>query len=211
MTGNDVAARLGAQTRRRQRGDHDLNPGFEPSGIHNPAAVLVPLVDYGDRLNVLLTRRAEHLHRHANQIGFPGGRLEDIDGDPATFEAAVAGALRETEEEIGLPSEAVAVMGGLDVYITRTGFDVTPVVGLVKPPLSLTLDTFEVTEAFEIPLSFFLDETNHRRETRKFNGADRHFYAMSHGERFIWGATAGMLRNLFEVLTDPDHKPRPRP
>ena len=99
-------------------------------------------------------------------------------------------------------------MGGLDVYITRTGFDVTPVVGLVKPPLSLTLDTFEVTEAFEI-LELLSGRNQPPAGTRKFNGADRHFYAMSHGERFIWGATAGMLRNLFEVLTDPDHKPRP--
>lgn len=203
--------RLSVHEQKRRRGDHDLNPGMEPSDPLRPAAVLVPLIDHGDIINVLLTQRTDHLHHHAGQISFPGGRLEKEDGNPENFDAFVAAALRETHEEIGLSPNNIAIIGRLDDYITRTGFKVIPVVAIVRPPLALNLDDFEVAEAFEVPLPFLMNESNHRRETRQFNGRDAHFFAMPYESRFIWGATAGMLRNLFDVLADPDYSPRLRP
>jgi 8-oxo-dGTP pyrophosphatase MutT (NUDIX family) len=177
-----------------RRGDDDLNPGMVPQTELRDAAVLVPLVDRAAGLTVLLTQRTEHLNAHAGQISFPGGRVEDSDAD------AVAAALRETEEELGLHPSHVEVIGELDLYVTRTGYAVTPVVGFVSPPFSLNPDPFEVADAFEVPLDFLVDPANHQRHSRIYRGAERWFYAMPYGERYIWGATAGMIVNLSEVL-----------
>jgi 8-oxo-dGTP pyrophosphatase MutT (NUDIX family) len=160
-----------------------------------PAAVLVPVVRRDAGLTILFTRRTDHLYDHAGQISFPGGRTEAHDESPA------ATALRETFEEIGLPESRVEVLGSLSEYTTVTGYHVTPVVGLVNPPLTLSLDAFEVAEAFEVPLTFFLDPSNHQRNTLQYQGRTRHYYAMPFEMRYIWGATAGMLMNLYAFLT----------
>lgn len=159
-----------------------------------PAAVLVPLVDRPDGLTVLLTQRTDHLHHHPGQISFPGGRVEEDDGD------AVACALRETTEEIGLTAAAVAVLGRLDEYVTGTGFVITPIVGLIRPPFALAADPFEVADVFEVPLGFLLDRANHQLHRRHLGGRARPFWQMVWDERVIWGATAGILVNLAEVL-----------
>ena len=160
-----------------------------------PAAVLVPVMRRDAGLTILLTRRTDHLYDHAGQISFPGGRSEARDESPA------ATALRETFEEIGLPHSHVEVLGLLPVYSTVTGYRVTPVVGLVSPPPAFSLDAFEVAEAFEVPLTFFLDPGNHQRNTLQYQGRTRHYYAMPYENRYIWGATAGMLMNLYAFLT----------
>ena len=159
-----------------------------------PAAVLFPIVlrDHGQ--TVLLTQRTAHLRDHAGQISFPGGRVEADDASPLHT------TLRETEEEIGLAREHLEVLGYLPEYRTGTGFRVTPVVALVRPPFELALDSFEVAEAFEVPLSFLLDPANHQRHSLHYRGALRHFFAMPYGDYFIWGATAGMIRSLSERL-----------
>jgi 8-oxo-dGTP pyrophosphatase MutT (NUDIX family) len=160
-----------------------------------PAAVLVPVVRREAGLTILLTQRADHLYDHAGQISFPGGRSEAGDASPA------ATALREAYEEIGLPHSHVEVLGFLPEYITVTGYHVTPVVGLVGSPPALSLDAFEVAEAFEVPLAFILDPGNHQRNTLQYQGRTRHYYAMPYEQRYIWGATAGMLMNLYAFLT----------
>lgn len=171
---------------------------------HEPAAasVLVPLVMRDEGLNVLLTRRTDHLRSHAGQISFPGGRAEAHDAD------AVATALRETEEEIGLPRSHVEVIGELPSYTTVTSFVVTPVVALVRPGFVLDLDSFEVAEAFEVPLTFLMTPANHHRHEVLIAGQQRRFLSMpwSGGDDdrtepyFIWGATAAMLRNFYRFL-----------
>jgi 8-oxo-dGTP pyrophosphatase MutT (NUDIX family) len=160
-----------------------------------PAAVLVPVVRRAAGLTILFTQRTDHLYDHAGQISFPGGRTEAHDESPA------ATALRETFEEIGLPHSHVEVLGLLPEYTTVTGYHVTPVVGLVSSPPTLSLDAFEVAEAFEVPLAFFLDPVNHQRNTLQYQGRTRHYYAMPYESRYIWGATAGMLMNLYAFLT----------
>jgi len=179
----------------RVRGDHDMNPGLEPRKPLVSAAVLVPLLQRPAGLTVLLTRRTAHLHDHAGQVSFPGGRLEPGDND------AVHAALRESEEEVGLTADAVEVIGRLDTYQTRTGYEVTPVVGLVVPPAMFRPDPFEVAEVFEVPLAFILDPANHERRSRADGEVVRHFWVLPYKDYFIWGATAGMLVNLYEVLT----------
>ena len=178
------------------RGDHDLTPGDKPANGAPlmRAAVLVPLVERPEGWTVLLTQRTDHLHHHAGQISFPGGRAEDEDDTP------VATALRECEEEIGLDRGHVEIAGALDTYQTGTGFLIAPIVGLVRPNFDLTLDAFEVKEAFEVPLSFILDPANHQRQSRVWNGRERHFYVLPYENRYIWGATAGMLVNLHAKL-----------
>ncbi len=179
------------------RGDHDLNPGMTPpSAALRPAAVLVPLVDHPSGMSVLLTQRTAHLSAHAGQISFPGGRIEQHDPD------AVAAALRETEEEVGLPRERVSVIGRLDTYVTGTGFEITPIVGIVAPPFALAIDPYEVAEAFEVPLAFILDHRNHQRIERAVGTRSRWFFVLPFEGRNIWGATAGILVNLAEVLAD---------
>ncbi len=176
------------------KGDHDLNPGMGIRADPRPAAVLVPIVLREAGLTVLFTRRTDNLAHHAGQISFPGGHVEPDDARPADA------ALRETEEEVGLARRHVRVIGRLDRYVTRTGFDVTPVVGLVTPPFAVAPDPTEVAEVFEVPLAFLLDPANHRRMSRDVEGVARHFHAISHGDYFIWGATAGILMNLYEFL-----------
>ncbi|MCX7893117.1 MAG: CoA pyrophosphatase [Burkholderiales bacterium] len=163
-----------------------------PDAIRD-AAVLVPLVARDDGISVLLTRRTAHLHDHAGQISFPGGRSEPDESPLAT-------ALRETEEEIGLARSHVEPLGELTEYVTVTGYRVTPVVGLVHPPFDLRPDEFEVAEVFEVPLAFLLDPANHQRNTVVYEGLQRHYYAMPYGPYYIWGATAGMLMNLYRFL-----------
>lgn len=170
---------------------------IEPASAHalKPAAVLVPLVVRDEGLSVLLTRRTDHLHHHPGQISFPGGRMEPDDGSPEIT------ALRETEEEIGLARRHVELIGRLPQYHTITGFAVTPVLAAVWPPFELELDSFEVAEAFEVPLAFLLDPRNHRRDSLVHEERVRHYHAMQYRQYYIWGATAGMLIGLYRLLT----------
>ena len=163
-----------------------------------PASVLVPLV-MRDQIMVLLTQRTAHLSTHSGQIAFPGGRAdkEDLDAD--------ATALREAHEEVGLEPEHVRVIGRLPIYTTGSAFLITPVVALVQPGFRLIPNAHEVDDVFEVPLGFLMDPANHRRHAVELNGHMRHWYSMPYmegaKERFIWGATAGMLRNLYRFLS----------
>lgn len=180
----------------RVQSDYDLNPTLRPGDAPplRPAAVLAPLVERPDGLSVLLTRRADTLRQHTGQIAFPGGRC-----DPG--ETPVQTALREAQEEIGLDPSFVEVVGLLTPYETVTGYRVVPVVGFVRPGFTLEINHQEVAEAFETPFEFLMNVANHQRQHR--DGADghrRYFYAMPYEDYFIWGATAGMLRGLYERL-----------
>tara|TARA_B110000438_G_C15798080_1_gene643762 strand:- start:120 stop:803 length:684 start_codon:yes stop_codon:yes gene_type:complete len=158
-----------------------------------PAAVLVPFVDRAEGFFVLLTRRRDNMNNHAGQVAFPGGRVDDTDSTP------VAAALREAHEEVRIKPESVDVLGCLDPYLTITGFDVLPVVGVI-PPQDFVPEPTEVAEIFEVPLSFLLNPANHQKVRRTVNGHDRAYYAMPYESHYIWGATAGMIINLYEVL-----------
>jgi 8-oxo-dGTP pyrophosphatase MutT (NUDIX family) len=160
------------------------------------AAVLVPIVRRPGGLTVLLTQRTEHLTNHAGQVSFPGGRAEEDDSSP------IETALRETEEEIGLTRRHVEIIGVLPDHVTASAYIVTPVVGLVMPPFDLTAESNEVADIFEVPLQFLMDGMNHQRMSFDLpdGGGRRSFYAMPYERFFIWGATAGMLRNLFHLL-----------
>lgn len=161
------------------------------------AAVLVPVV-MRERPTLLLTQRTIHLSTHSGQIAFPGGKLDDTDAD------ATAAALRETFEEIGLRPEQVEVLGAMPVYVTGSSYIVTPVVGLVQPGFVLQPNPHEVDDVFEVPLDFLMDPANHRRHAWEWDGVAREWYSMPYQdgarERFIWGATAGMLRNFYRLL-----------
>lgn len=177
--------------------DFDLNPdaraewgGDEPA---RPAAVLVPVVRRNE-LMILLTQRTPHLAAHAGQISFPGGKIDEADAGP------VATALREAEEEIGLPRAHVEPIGFLDHYRTGTGYRITPVVAMVEPGFALRLNHGEVSEAFEVPLAFLMDPKNHLLHARMIKGRERTFYAMPFEDRYIWGATAGILKNMHARL-----------
>lgn len=179
------------------RGDHDLNPharGIEPVRQPRLAAVLVPVVPRETGLSILFTVRAAHLRDHSGQIAFPGGKIEPDDATPA--EAA----LREAEEEIGIGRNAVRPLGYLDPYLSATGFLVMPVVGLVDPLVRLRLAAAEVSEAFEVPLQHLLDLEHRRIGVGTWQGWVRRYYAISFGERLIWGVTAGIVTNLHERL-----------
>jgi 8-oxo-dGTP pyrophosphatase MutT (NUDIX family) len=176
-------------------GDHDLNAAPRADAPLTPAAVLVPLVVRSDGLQVLLTQRTDHLHDHAGQVSFPGGRREHSDAD------SVQTALRETREEIGLVEEFIEVVGLLDDYETGTGFRVTPVVSFVSEGFTLALDSFEVAEAFEVPLDYLFDPANHQTRSRDFNGRRRTYHVFEYRDRLIWGATAGMLMNLYRRVS----------
>jgi 8-oxo-dGTP pyrophosphatase MutT (NUDIX family) len=167
-------------------------PGRE--GVPTSAAVLIALVNRPQGLHVLLTQRTAHLSDHAGQISFPGGRAEDSDASLA------ATALRETEEEVGLPGSAVAVLGTLPHYETVTGYRVTPVVGWVEPPIEFKPDPFEVAEVFEVPLDFLLTPANQQRHVRMLGDVRRDYWAIPWRDRYIWGATAAMLVILERTL-----------
>ena len=196
MDRDRIIERLNRGRASKGRGDHDLNPDMHPSGSLVPAAVLVPLVPRQAGMTVLLTQRTDHLHDHAGQISFPGGRIEISDTSPADA------AIRETVEEVGVEPHRIELIGELDPYVTRTGYAVTPVVGFVLPPFTVRPDPFEVADVFEVPLGFILDPANLQRHSRVYEGKERHFYALPYEERYIWGATAGMLVNLAQVLND---------
>ena len=177
--------------------DFDLNPELKGDlavmAPPRPAAVLVPIV-LREELTVLLTQRPEDMPSHPGQISFPGGKVEESDA------SALACALREAHEEIGLPAEFIEPLGYLDSYRTGSGFQITPVVAFVRPGFQLVLDAREVIEVFEVPLSFLMDEANHQRASRPWRGRERYFYAMPYQGRYIWGATAGMLKNMQQRL-----------
>lgn len=153
------------------------------------AAVLVGIVAR-EVPTLLLTQRTEHLPSHAGQVAFPGGKVEPEDPD------AISAALREAEEEIGLDRHFVEPIGFLDALRTHTGFHVDPVVAIVRPGFTLRLDVSEVADAFEVPLAFLMDAANHQLQARERDGRVRQFYTMPYEERFIWGATAAMIKNM---------------
>lgn len=179
----------------RAPSDYDLNPGDRPtvpSGLR-AAAVLIPVVAC-EPMSVVLTQRTAHLPSHAGQIAFPGGKIE-------TGEGPLEAALREAEEEIGLDRAFVEPLGFVEPYETGTGFLVTPVVAHVRPGFTLVPDPQEVASVFEVPLAFLLDEANHRIDARIWRGAERRYYAIPHEDRYIWGATAGIIRALTRRLS----------
>ena len=177
--------------------DWDLNPEFKDDlavmAPPRPAAVLVPIV-LRDPLTVLLTQRSHDMPSHPGQISFPGGKMEAFDATP------VACALRETHEEIGVTPEFVETLGFLDSYRTGTGFQISPVVAFVRPGFAIALDPREVLEVFEVPLAFLMQTANHQKHARDWRGRQRSFYAMPYEGRYIWGATAGMLKNMQQRL-----------
>ena len=158
------------------------------------AAVLVLVVNHAGAPSLVLTQRTAHLADHAGQISFPGGRCDEEDCTPERT------ALREAREEIGLDAAAIELLGRLPDYSTSTGFNVTPVVGWIEPPIELRPDPREVDEVFEVPLAFLLDTRNHRYESAFFKGQVRNYWAMPYGRRFIWGATAGMIVTFQRIL-----------
>lgn len=177
----------------------DLSDGFRfpgREGTPTPAAVLVPLVNRPEGLQVLLTQRSASLPDHPGQICFPGGRVEPADSTHA------AAALREAAEEVGLSPERVVVLGELTQYETVTGYRVTPIVGWVEPPFTLTPDPLEVADVFEVPLHFVLDPANQLRHFRMIGTLRRDYWAIPYREHYIWGATAAMLLMLERTLRE---------
>ena len=178
------------------RGDHDADPVMQKIAEVRPirpAAVLVPVVDHPEP-TVLLTQRSAHLPDHPGQVSFPGGKIDKTDASP------LASAFREAEEEIGLDRAHVEPLGYLDLYMTTLGYRIVPVIARVKPGFALTLSTSEVDNAFEVPLAFLMDQANVQRHSRDWQGMTRHYYAITFGERYIWGVTAGILRNLYDRI-----------
>lgn len=179
------------------KGDHELERDgttFRPASLPRPAAVLVPIVLHEDEPSVLLTERASGLREHSGQIAFPGGKIDETDASPLET------ALREAEEEIGLERHHVTPIGYLDAYLSSSNFLILPVVGIVSPSLRLSINQDEVAEAFEVPLSFLMDPANHELHSREWKGRIRQYYAIPFRERYIWGVTAGILRNMYERL-----------
>ena len=177
--------------------DDDLNPEARiiPAGVvPKPAAVLVPLIAGDAGLSMLLTQRTAHLSSHAGQVAFPGGRIDAGDEGP------IAAAFRETEEETGIAREFIEPMGFLDTYLTGSSYRVIPVVGLVRRGFVLSPHAGEVEDVFEVPLAFLMNPDHHLHHSRVYQGKERFYYAMPYGERYIWGATAGMIRNLYSLV-----------
>src|SRR5690242_7771163 len=178
-----------------RRGDHDIDPVMEKIATIRPirpAAVLVAVVERAEPM-VLLTQRTAHLKEHSGQISFPGGK---IDAGETPLEAA----LRETEEEVGLSRDALEPLGYLDLYMTTLGYRIVPVIARLAPPFKLALNKDEVDEAFEVPLSFLMEPSNLQRHSRDWQGLTRSYYAIPFEKRYIWGVTAGILRNLHERI-----------
>jgi 8-oxo-dGTP pyrophosphatase MutT (NUDIX family) len=178
------------------RGDHDADPVLKAIAAVRPikpAAVLIPVVDREEPM-VLLTQRTAHLQQHAGQISFPGGKIDATDATP------LAAALREADEEIGLGASEIDPIGYLDVYMTTLGYRIVPVVARVRPGFSLTLNPGEVDDAFEVPLAFMMELANHQTHSREWQGMLRTYYAIPFGERYIWGVTAGIFRNLHQRI-----------
>jgi 8-oxo-dGTP pyrophosphatase MutT (NUDIX family) len=177
------------------RSDRDLNPDWlAPDVALRPAAVLAPIIMRPEGWTMLFTQRAEETPAHPGQISFPGGRVQAEDVDAADT------ALRETEEEIGVPRALIEPLGAFDRYETGTGFRITPIVGLIAPGFALKLDPREVASVFEAPLAFLFDPANHERREAEWRGQKRAYYAMPYEGHFIWGATAGMVRALYQRL-----------
>jgi 8-oxo-dGTP pyrophosphatase MutT (NUDIX family) len=192
----DVPAALSDLSAPARRGDLDLDPAtWERAGVKatRKAAVLIPVVDRAEP-TVILTMRTPDLASHASQIAFPGGKIDPDDASP------VAAALREADEEIGLLPARVEPFGYLDLYLTFSGFRILPTVARVDPDYTMTLNPAEVVEAFEVPLAFLMAPQNHQRHSRDWKGITRQYYAIPYGDRYIWGVTAGILRNLYERL-----------
>ena len=192
----DVPAGLTDASITPKRGDHDADPVMRKIAEVRPirpAAVLVPVVDHPEP-TVLLTQRAQHLPDHPGQVSFPGGKIDKADSSPCES------ALREAEEEIGLGRKLVTPLGYLDLYMTTLGYRIVPVIARVKPGFSLTLNTSEVDATFEVPLAYLMDQTNVQRHSRDWQGMTRHYYAITFGERYIWGVTAGILRNMYDRI-----------
>jgi len=191
----DVPAALRDPNAPAVRGDLDLDPqSWRKAGVTaaKPAAVLIPVVER-PAPTVILTQRTADLPNHAGQIAFPGGK---IDGD----ETPAGAALREAEEEIGLAPGLVEPLGYLDLYLTFSGFRILPMVARIEPEFELTLNRSEVAEAFEVPLDYLMRPDNYRRKSRDWNGIIRHYYEIPYRNRYIWGVTAGILRNLYERI-----------
>lgn len=173
-------------------GDHILNPDFADAGVtYRDAAVLIPAIAYESEVKLLLTVRSAHLSDHAGQIAFPGGKIDATDPEPTDT------ALREAEEEVGLDRSAVSVIGELPPYLSRTGYRIVPVLGRVDPGIRLTLNRDEVDRVFEVPLAFLMNSANHRQASREFLGKSRYFYEMPYDGHYIWGVTAGIIRELY--------------
>jgi 8-oxo-dGTP pyrophosphatase MutT (NUDIX family) len=192
----DVPAGLNDPAITPARGDHDVDPVMQKVAEVRPirpAAVLVPVVDHPEP-TVLLTQRAQHLPDHAGQVSFPGGKIDKGDVSP------LASALREADEEIGLDRGHVEPLGYLDLYMTTLGYRIVPVIARVAPGFTLNLNTSEVDNTFEVPLAFLMDQANVQRHARDWQGLMRHYYAITFGERYIWGVTAGILRNLYDRI-----------
>ena len=192
----DVPAGLTDASVTPARGDHDADPVMRKIAEVRPirpAAVLVPIIDHPEP-TVLLTQRAQHLPDHAGQVSFPGGKIEKGDVNPC------ASALRETMEETGIDRTHIEPMGYLDLYMTTLGYRIVPVIARVKPGFHLRLNKAEVDATFEVPLAFLMDQTNVQRHSREWQGLTRHYYAITFGERYIWGVTAGILRNLYDRI-----------
>ena len=187
--------------RRALRGDYDLNAdatklilGDGAGRTQRIAAVLVTIVMEEGVPHIVLTKRSDDMPTHAGQVSFPGGKMEPDDATP------LDAALREAEEEIGLPRHLVEPIGYLDGYQTVTSFRIVPCVGLVRKPVAFVAELEEVAEIFTVPLAFLMDSQNHRLESREWRGAERFYYVMPYEDWYIWGATAGMLRNMYERL-----------
>lgn len=196
----DFRARVAAQAEIHagdDYGDHRFNPGhprLTQAKALRDAAVLIPVVDHGRDATVLLTKRAEKLRNHSGQVAFPGGTIDATDASPQ------AAALRETFEEIGLGPDRIEIIGRMPDYVAGSGYRIVPVLAIVKPGFTLSLNADEVDAAFEVPLSFLMDPANHARDSRMWNDLEWFFYDMPYGDRRIWGVTAGIVRTLYERL-----------